>query len=371
MTRIVHHRVVPLALAAMLVGCITGLDEPTLVKTTRILAIVADHPEVAPGQDVELRVLAFDPMDRELHYAFRACFIPSALFGGGSSNGSGGVGPAQQFCSPWSAPSTSYAWTMPGDFSRTLTGFIDMLPETGDVTRGQAEAVLATAGIALTVEVHVSVTGDDGTQQVLVTGTKEIGITTRADPTTNPPYIYFDVVTHVPVQSTDPSAVATRTSYIGGIDPAHPFDCVPWFGPAATAVASQPGAITDYDERHRDQVPNRVTFQPADDPTAWEESFPIYDFSGHVRTGYEGAYYSWYTTASLVDRHDVAHATLRGDVTQAPAHGADPSPIDATLRNIDWLVPREAGTYDVWLVERDGHLGTVACHFTIEVTAPP
>lgn len=359
----------PLALALALVGCNFNLDEPTLVKTPRILAIVSDHPEANPGQDVLVRVLAVDPMQRELHYTFRACIDTTTFLGGSAANGSGGTSATMPMCTPM--PSTGDEGTMPGALTQQLVAILDAIPASSGFDPAFLHRVLATAGLPITIRVEVSaadpMTGQD---VLLVSGERLVGITTRA-PTTNPPYIYFRVITEPPEQALDADPV--ETTYIGGIDPAHPFDCVPWYGEPATATVSQPTAVSDpgSHREHPEEWPNHITLAPADDPNLWEESFPIYDFSGTVRTGYEGAYYSWYSTASLPDRHGVVHSGLHVETTQGPSHGAEPSAIDDTIRNNTLDVPREPGTYDLWVVVRDGHLGTVACHLTIEATAAP
>ncbi len=344
MKRARRHRGMLLALAALLVGCNFNLDEPTLVQTPRILAIVADHPEAAPGQDVRLRVLAYDPMHRELHYAFRACLDASTFLGSGGSNGTGGMSATEGFCTPWTDPTTSDTGLLPGAFTQQLLTLVERPPPGVELDPRLLLNILATAGLPIRAEVHLSVTNPEGTEAVLVSATKLVGITTRPRPTTNPPYVYFTI---------------DGTPYFGAIDPAGSTECVPWFSAPASFVASPAeGALTP------------VILSPADDPDTWEESFPIYDFSGAVRTGFEGAYYSWYSTAFFTDAHG-RHSVLHTETTQGPAHGAPPSAVDATLRDNTWDVPREPGTYDLWLVVRDGHLGTAACHTTIEVTARP
>jgi hypothetical protein len=353
-----------LLLALGLVGCINGLDEPMLVKTPRILAVTADHPEAAPGQDVHVRVLAFDPMHRTLTYAFRACIDPSNFIGGGSSNGSGGTAPTMPLCFPMAGVGESA--TLPGAITQQIDALIDMQsdPQTATFIRN----VLATAGLPITIRVDVS--GPDpttGNDVILVSATKLVGITTRARPTTNPPYVYFRITTRPPQQ--EPDAEPVTTTYLGGFDPDDPFECIPWFSERATARASQSGALAD--PRNPSEEPNHLVLSPADDPSTWEESFPIYDFSGGVRTGYEGAYYTWYSTASMVDSHGFVHSSLHSGTTQGPSHGAEPSDIDDTIRDNTLDVPRDPGTYDLWVVLRDGHLGETACHLTFEVIANP
>lgn len=360
-----HRWVSPLVAATLMVGCNLGLDDATLVKTPRILAIVADHPEVAPGQDVHVRVLAFDPMHRELHYAFHACVDTATFLGGSAANGTGGMTSTAPPCVPMA--SSGDEGTLAGAVTQQIQTLIDGIPPSSGLDPMLLRNVLATAGLPITVNVDVTTTDDAGNEVVIVSGTKLIGITTRATPTTNPPFLYFRVTTEPSAQ--DPMADPVEVTYLGGTDPAHPFDCVPWLSAPASAVASQSTAVSD--PHHPSEEPNHVTLSPADDPSAWEESFPIYDFSGGIRTGYEGAYYSWYSTASLHDRRSAVHSSLHTETTQGPSHGAAPSRADATLRDNTLDVPIEAGTYDVWVVVRDGHLGEAACHFTIDVTANP
>jgi hypothetical protein len=372
MTRMLHRWPLIAALALSLVGCINGLDEPMLVKTPRIFAMVADHPEIHPGQDVHVRVLAHDPMHRPLHYAFRACVDTTNFLGGGGSNGSGGVAPTMPLCFPMAA--TGETGTLPGALTQQVDTLIDMLPSDQQMF---IRNVLATAGLPLTVYVDVSAADPTtGMDTILVSGAKIVGVTTRAALTTNPPYVYFRITAQPTAQ--DPTADPVITTYLGGFDPVNPFECIPWpptTHTTALALASQMHAVVDPEHadlcpRHS-QCPNQLTLSPADDPTTWEESFPIYDFSGGVRTGYEGSYYSWYSTASMPDQHGVIHSSLHTGTTQGPSHGAPPSAIDDTIRDNNLDVPRDPGTYDLWVVVRDGHLGESACHLTFEVTAPP
>lgn len=315
---------VALATAALAVGCNMNLDPPTLVKTPRILAIVTDPPEVAPGQDIHVSVLAFDPMGRELHYRFSTCFDAASVFGT-SSNGSGPGSMAR--CTDYDGVGNEA--TIPGS-ATNITPFLAFI--TDPQVRALVETLLATAGVP--IEVHVEVTATNastGEEEVLVTGYKRVGITTRAQRTSNPPYVYFAIEDSV---------------YLGGVGD-DPFECQSWLTDPIRVPASPAEGELD-----------RLDLVPLDDPSQWLESFPIYDYSGSIRTGYEGAYYSWYATGGV----------MSNETTQGPAHDAEPTPYDAVIRNNEWSVPRQPGTYDFWVVLRDGHLGTNACHTTIEVT---
>lgn len=61
------------ALSAAACGSGEAARTPTLVDRLRVLAVVADPPEIAPLEQASLRVLAIDPERRELGYLFLAC----------------------------------------------------------------------------------------------------------------------------------------------------------------------------------------------------------------------------------------------------------------------------------------------------------
>lgn len=296
-------RCVPLCLALLAVGCNLGLDSPTLVKTPRILAIVAEPPEAAPGEDVAISVMAFDPMGRDLTYAFEVCFDAASLLDADNFD------PDTAFCFPLEADEMRSS--VPGERTALLLQAIDNLTpaQTGGFSVEAIRAIIATAGFP--IRVQVDVVAPDGS--ILVSGHKLVGITTREERTHNPPppYLFVDGV-----------------PYVGGFTRDAPFDCLTGFPESVAPSASVP-------------------LQPGDDPEAWIETFPIYDFTGDVRVGEEGAYYSWYATGG----------TMPEETTQYPSEG------------VSWQAPAEEGTYRLWYIVRDGHLGTSACTFELEVRA--
>lgn len=344
-------RITAAALAAFaLVGCMNGLDNPTIVKTPRIIAMVADPPEAAPGEDVRVSVLAFDPMQRALRYDFCLYFDTSSLLGTNAASGAGGLaaplqpGPVCRQTRAGVIPLTGTAevGTLPGALTQGFIAAIQGDPRIDAQTRAFLERVISTAGVGVDLYVDVYTLDAAGQRVDLVTGSKTVGITTRADRTSNPPAPEF--------------AIGSDTVLLGGVDPSRPWECLPSFG-------TLPPVVTASTREH----PERVTLRPYGDPSRWEETFPIFDFSGGLRTGHEGAYYSWYATS------DDSGNTMRDETTQAPSWDAPPLTPDLIadpLQNNEWTVPRTPGTYDLWLVVRDGHLGTSACHTTVTVVAP-
>jgi hypothetical protein len=295
------RRIVPVVALAVLAGCNLNLDAPTLVKTPRILAIVADPPEAAPGEDVAISVMAFDPMGRELSYAFEVCFDAASILDADNFD------PERAMCFP--LEDDGFRTMLSGERTALLSQILDSLTpaQTGGFSVQAIRTIVSTAGFPLRVQVDVL--APDGT--VLVSGHKLVGITTREARTHNPP---------------PPFLFVNDVPYVGGFGGGAAFDCLTLFPEPVLA-----GSF--------------VSLQPGDDAEAWIETFPIYDFTGDVRIGEEGGYYSWYATGG----------TMPVETTTYPREG------------VDWLAPEEPGTYRLWYVVRDGHLGTSGCTFELEV----
>jgi hypothetical protein len=346
---------------ALLAACSNDLDREPLVGTPRIIAIVADPPEAAPGEDVSIRVLAFDPSRRTLHYTFRLCVDPASFFGGFTPDGSNGVSPPDVVCLPLHGSGNSV--TIPGAITQTIATELPMYASMGGLNSDAVEQVLATAGIPLQIRVAVSTTDMASTMETtLVSGMKLVGLTTREQRTTNPPYAYFSVGDSI---------------FLGGFGDS--FECTLWFSepPRFKASVANPDTSLDSNGDLRpDKITTEVALEPLDDPFTWMETYPYFDYASQLHTGREGAYYSWFTTSD-VDlttahcQHERCHTiTDGGDTTQVSATTQPTDPTALTQRGTTWDLPSRPGTYDVWLVVRDGHLGESACHATIEVYAP-
>lgn len=289
-------------------ACTGNLDPPTLVKTPRILAIIADPPESAPGTDITVGVIAHVPDDPEgltTTYAWRLCAslprvldaadIPADL-------------PLPDTCE--TLPSTGPSATIPGSETAMLAMLLRSLPTGGAFDASFLTRILDTAGIPFQVEVDVL----DASGEVLISGLKTVAITTRTapPPTTNPPVVLFS---------------------LGEQDVAMPDDlfdhrCVPTSGPLLATVEQE----------------IEITPIPGID---WTEEFPIFDYSGVLRTGRENEYYSFYVTGG----------SLSAETTRPPD------------REVRWTPPEEPGTVRLWLIVRDGHLGARGCHVDVDVRA--
>lgn len=289
-------------------ACTGGLDSPTLVKTPRILAILADPPESAPGTDIRLGVIAHVPSDPEgltTTYAWRLCAslprvldaadIPADL-------------PLPDTCE--TLPSTGPTATIPGSETAALAMLLRSLPAGGSFDASFLTRILDTAGIPFQVEVDVL----DASGAVLITGVKTVAITTRTEPppTTTPPVVLFSV----------------GEQDVAMPDDLFDFRCMPTAGPLVARAAEEV----------------EITPIPGID---WTEDFLVYDYSGVVRTGHENEYYSFYATGGAIET----------ETTRPPD------------RETRWTPPEEPGTVRLWLIVRDGHLGTRGCH--VDVTVAP
>ena len=310
-----------LALSAF--GCIPSpnFDPSEIVKTPRILAIVADHPDAPPGQDVRLTALVVDPDARALALQWTACASAETLGGGGGglSGAQYGAPPPSVGCEPGQPmvvplASEGDVGVLPG--ALTMLAFSE-LARLGDVFGSDLppdtlQRLADDVGLPLTVQVTVRV-GDE----VLVRGFKRVLIRNSAPHGTNPPEPRVQIGDRWFTTDTTPGAA--------------PFECVPEDGGAAEVTIAH-GA--------------RVALHPDPDDARWFEQYTVLDPQGGLLVHQESGYYSWFATAG----HFAA------DVTQAPT------------RDNEWTAPAEPGSHSLWLVVRDGHGGNTACrvHATIE-----
>ncbi|MBX7190412.1 MAG: hypothetical protein K1X94_00050 [Sandaracinaceae bacterium] len=299
-------------------GCTGQLDPPTLVKTPRILSIIADQPESVPGNDIEMGVIAFVPSAPDgtgISYHWRVCDslprvleaaqIPADL-------------PLPDTCRP--LESTGPTAIVPGERTAALAALITSLPSSGSFDASFLTRILETAGIPFQVEVDVV----DASGTVLVTGIKTLAITTRAEPlpppTTNPPPVMF---------SLGDGMDTTHDVDVAFPEDLFDFRCVPTMG-EVSLPARMEAVITP--------VPG----------TEWTEEFPIFDYSGEIRIGRENEYYSFYATGGSIDT----------ETTNPPN------------RETHWTTPEDPGTVRLWVIVRDGHLGARGCWLDVTITAP-
>ena len=320
-------------------------DDRDLVKTPRILAIIADRPEIGPGQSTTLSVVFADPLGggRPVRYRWRACITTEAL--GGMGGGAGFSGAQFGMMAPGAgcaSPETSFdlgegetaVLTAPPEESIDLliARFREMVGDA--ISDVFIERLLTDVGIQLSVQVDVTTDGAAG-EELLITGFKRVIVSRRTAQGTNPPLPR--------VEFGDFGVISGYASASSG------FDCAtesggPLVVPPSTLVALRP-----------DPTPNDPLDSGTDEPWTMDtlcmdsdpvtECYGVLDPQGIFTQKPENAFYSWNATAGVF----FEGTTIR------PA------------RDNEWTSPATPGDVTFWVVMRDGHGGTSACRATITV----
>lgn len=311
------------AAALWVAACIpsTDFDDRELIKSPRILAIIADPPEAAPGEDVTLRIFS-GAMPEGVRYAWSVCPLVES-FGtqgfGGAQYGMmdpppGCSASAGAFVLPGEGPST----TLPGAVTQAAFDNLEELGETfGDRLPPDTLRLLAEEiGVPVAVGVRVF----DGDRE-LVAAYKRVLLSLRSEQGTNPPPPRFEL----------------NGMTLEGRERDGDLVCLPE-GVPTTELGRVP------------MPPATELFvmpDPNDEP--WIETYNVLDPQGGVVVKSERAFYSFYTTA--------------GAFNQTSTHAPD--------RNTRWYSPAAPGPASLYYIVRDGHGGTSACRLDVEVLPSP
>jgi hypothetical protein len=303
--------VLSLGLFTLVSGCTEGLDSPTIVRTPRILAMVAEPPESAPGTDVRLAAMISIPVaiPRPLSMRWRACIDPEEVL---FASGFRGIElPGTPECDEQTL-AVGEPYVVRGERTAEVVATLRAFASIGGFSPELLDGILSTAGFAYFVDLEVL----DANGEIVVRGYKRAAMTTRESPTTNPPQPVF------------------RLGEVRIVPEGQPFDftcraedgSVPSVAPRAV-VTLAPELPAGFDEE------------------PWLETFPIFDYTGGLQIARENAYYTWLATAGSIS-----------DFTTRPPD-----------RESRWTAPAEPGPQTLWLVIRDGHLGTSACRLDLMV----
>lgn len=340
-----------LALTAIFLGGCINIDLPseTRVQSTRILAIVSEPPEFAPGQDLVMSAMVTDaegsPIvgdEAGLRFRWSVCLDLQTLFGAADqplpeeaeSDGprcrdeaSGRIELQQGGDLP-----VGFG-RLPGAASQALFDQLALLLpllENADPLAAEAiEQLVDTVGLAIVIDFEIFEARDDGSEERIALGFKRVAITQREDPTTNPPEPRFEV------GGVELSAREVDT----------PFVCLPVEDPEdrPRVLAGERLEIVPEEEGLLSEVPEGEEPGLED----WIETYPVISLDGSIQINEESAYYSYFGTAG----------GFAEGITQRP------------FRNEVWTAPADPGVYPLWIVVRDGHLGGSACRFEVEVVA--
>lgn len=320
---------IPLLMALSLSGCLDlNFDPPSIVQTPRVLAMSASPPEALLGEDVRFEALIVDANGDDIstqpgvEVRWTICLSLDSVLD--SANVAGGTGmadpceaggPGLIVLEPDGAPNTA---VLPAEVLMGVVASFPMpdptMPQPDPMIPGLDPDIIATltrviAEVGIPLEVTMTVRRDG---ELIMAGFKRFAITTRSGAGTNPPPPRFAIGD-------------VEVSARGNDDP---HLCV-------TEDGSPP--VVDAE--------TVVTLAPDENELPWLETYPVFDLRNEIIENEETAFYSWFSTGG-------AFST---EVTQRPE------------RDTDWTSPLEPGTYPLWVVVRDGHLGLSWCRADVEV----
>ncbi len=268
--------------AALLIASCAGpaFDEPSLVRGPRVLAVIAEPPEIAPGQAIQLRELTALAPGASVEWSLDAS--PAALAAAAGQT-------LFEVREPIVLPD--------GRIEPELTqaAIEELLTLVSDAPPGTPEHVVRFVYEEVGLVLQVQFVVRDRGGAILAEGWKRIGLSPRGALTTNPPPPRFRV------------GERWASGRLG--DPA---TCAPEAAPLEARAGETIVLAPDPDE-------------------SWLERYPALDLDGRAIEGAENAYYSWFATAGDF-QFAVTRAPERDVEWTAPA-----APGDVTL----WLVVRD------------------------------
>ena len=298
--------------ACLLSACVElpDFESGSIVKGPRVLAVVAEPPEIAPGEALELSILVAGVEDRSsMQITWRACGSFDGFFGGGEQYGEE---QADEGCGGGLSFDLGEGETaqLPAALTADLFDNLEVIAMSlgTDLPEGIVEQIRSSVGIAFLVEATVRADGK------LIRATKRVLISESPTPHTNPPAPQLTLGDQAIVTAGDDALRCVRSD-------AEPATLAP-------DIDVQLAPVTD---------------EANEEP--WLETYDVINARGELRERTERAFYSWYTTAGELQR----------DITKSP------------LRNNVWHTPREPGDYPLWVIVRDGHGGTSACELSITI----
>lgn len=329
------------AVSLLFVSCNDDpLDMRSIVAGPRVLAIVADPPEVAPGQFVGVHaVLGGVPRGVTPRYRWFVCARPEATTNFVASSTFGQSEP-DEGCFGDGAVATIDLGARDEAIFAVPSNLLEQIEALRAVYGSSLSAaslrrIADTVGLPFTVSLELTV------GSTTIRALKRVIVTTRTQTNTNPPPVRFrfavDRAPDAGIPSLDAALLPDGGVPIatGGIpfraDPGDPERCLPEGVPS---VSVERGA--------------EVEIAPDEQEDSWLESYPTLTASGAVGTMREQAFYSWFATAGEFSL----------ERTRRP------------IRDTVWTAPRTTGPVTQWLVVRDGRGGTSACRFELRVIEP-
>lgn len=296
-----------------------GPDFPpsSLVTAPRVIAIVAEPPEINPGQLTVLHAITAGTTADSARFRWFVCLRPeaSATFTaqstfGVTSDDEGCFGDAAvQLGTPVEGP--EYFFTVPANVLENLEALRAIYGT--NLSAASLRLIVATSGIPVTIAMEMT----QGNR--VVRAIKRVIVSSRVDTNRNPP----------------PPRFRFGTPADGGMGGVH-VGTVP--GDEETCAADNRAPIVV----HTSQV---VQVAPETDTASWLQSYDALDSSGNPQHVMETAYYSFFATGG---RYDDGRTRL-------------------PIQNTVWHAPTAPGPATLWFIVRDGRGGTSGCRYGVTV----
>ena len=326
-------------------ACLTlpDFESASIVKGPRVLAVIAEPPEINPGQTLDLSVLVAGVDDSDdVRVTWRACgsFDGIGVGGGGAQYGEE---QPDEGCGAGLAFDLGEGLTaqLPGALTAGLFENLEVIAMTigTDLPEGIVEQIRSSVGIAFLVEATVRA------GEKTIRATKRVLISENPAPHVNPPppRFMFGRDQAIVTDREDPLRCVRDDGMPVSARAGARVELAPLKGSVAFADAGTPdAALPDAGDTDAGAEPGSTSMP---DEEAWLETYNILTAQGELRERKERAFYSWYATGGDLD----------SGTTKSP------------LSNNVWRAPGERGEQTLWLIVRDGHGGTSACELTILV----
>lgn len=295
-----------LVLAVCALGCIEDLDPKQIITAARVVEVIAEPPEVRPGEPSTLSVVLAGAAGAA-SYRWALCPVTDlGALGSGASASSADCFADGAALIPLSNEARATLLVPESAITQATAAaerFASVLPP------GVIERYLREVGIALSVVVEVQV--DGRTLRAL----KRVVVSRNPTPHRNPPTPRVRIgMRWVSV----PASASDREQ------------CVPEDGAPLILGPSQ-----------------AVTLTP-DPDESWLERYTVLTADGRFAQRDEQAYYSWYATGGSLS--GLTRSPLRDNVWTLPSR----------------LTERSSHT--LWVLLRDGHGGANGCRISVELS---
>jgi len=302
---------VPL-LAAVSCFDLPEFAESSFIDRPRILAVVADPPELSPSSTASVTLsLLVAGADEVSDVRWTACGMP----GGGGFGGMGnmfGENEGDSGCGSGAIPlGEGERVSVSLDVARALLMSDDLAQAAlgSELSAAALAQIRTSVGIAATIEVTLLADGKR------LRALKRVLLRESAAPGSNPP----------------PPTFRFGETILRSEGEGPPYRCEPEQGGLQAGLRESVALVPVFDG----------------DREPWLETFMVLDARGMLAERSEQAFYSWFTDAG----------NLNDGSTRAPSRA-----------NV-WRAPNTPGCAQIWLVVRDGHAGATACIARVAVGA--